>query len=235
MITMTKKILIKGDVVDDLTGSFYEYFSMPHVSPGKIEQALAENGDEDVELSIASNGGDVFAASEIYTLIRNYPGKVTVNIEGLAASAASVIAMAGDTIRMSPTSQLMIHKAWSGMQGNADDMNHEASVLQSIDDSISNAYRQKTGLPYEKIQQLMSNETWMNAQDAVDKGFVDEIMFVDEKQPAALNSISEIPSKQAINKFMNLISKINNEPESQPKEEQSVDLLNQKLAILKRK
>lgn len=220
--------MIKGDVVDNETAAFYQFFGMPAVSPASVSDVLDSAGpNDDVEVDIASNGGDVFAASEIYTMLKNYQGNVTVNVQGLAASAASVIAMAGDKVSISPTAQIMIHKAWSRIQGNADDLSHESNMLDSIDQSIVAAYVAKTGMAAEDVLQLMANETWMTAQDAVDKGFADEIMFVDDKQPQFTNSISEIPSKAAINKFMNLISK------SQPKESQPANALMQsKLAIL---
>jgi ATP-dependent protease ClpP protease subunit len=205
---MTKKIQIKGDVVDNMTGSFYEYFGMPSAYPASIEQILNSGSpNEDIEVDIASNGGDVFAASEIYTLIKGYQGNVVVNIQGLAASAASVIAMAGDKVNISPTAQLMIHKAWEGVQGNADDLAHEAGVMDGIDQSIASAYEAKTGMKQADILQLMSQETWLTAQDAVDKHFADAIMYVDEKQPQIVNTVSRIPDKKAINKFLNLIAK----------------------------
>lgn len=224
--------MIKGNVVDDETAAFYQFFGMPAVSPSGVSDVLDSAGpNDDVEVDIASNGGDVFAASEIYTMLKNYQGNVTVNVQGLAASAASVIAMAGDKVSISPTAQIMIHKAWSGIQGNADDLSHESNVLDSIDQSIVAAYVAKTGMDADDVLQLMANETWMTAQDAVDKGFADEIMFVDDKQPQFTNSISEIPSKAAINKFMNLISKSQPKP-TQPKESQPANALMQsKLAI----
>ncbi|WP_433962146.1 head maturation protease, ClpP-related [Levilactobacillus brevis] len=230
---MTKKVMIKGNVVDDETAAFYQFFGMPAVSPVSVSDVLDSDGpNDDVEVDIASNGGDVFAASEIYTMLKNYQGNVTVNVQGLAASAASVIAMAGDKVSISPTAQIMIHKAWSGVQGNADDLSHESNVLDSIDQSIVAAYVAKTGMDADDVLQLMANETWMTAQDAVDKGFADEIMFVDDKQPQFTNSVSEIPSKAAINKFMNLISKSQPKP-TQPKESQPANALMQsKLAIL---
>lgn len=229
--------MIKGNVVDDETAAFYQFFGMPAVSPAGVSNVLDSAGpNDDVEVDIASNGGDVFAASEIYTMLKNYQGNVTVNVQGLAASAASVIAMAGDKVSISPTAQIMIHKAWSGVQGNADDLSHESNVLDSIDQSIVAAYVAKTGMAADDVLQLMANETWMTAQDAVDKGFADEIMFVDDKQPQFTNSVSEIPSKAAINKFMNLISKSQPKPTqqpTQPKESQPANALMQsKLAIL---
>lgn len=228
MRTLTKTINIKGDVVNDETAAFYSFFDIPSISPSQVSSIL-NNDDDDVTVDIASDGGDVFAASEIYTLLKKYSGKVTVNIEGLAASAASVIAMAGDQINISPTAQIMIHKAWGTIDGNSDDFAHQATVLNGIDESIAAAYEAKTGMKQTDLLHLMSQETWLTAQEAVDKGFADEIMFVDQKAPQVVNSISHIPSKKAVNKLFNLISKVNyQENQSQP----SDDLKNRKLAIL---
>lgn len=204
---MMKQVMIKGDIVDDQTAAFYQFFGMPAVSPSGVAAILNDDdgAGEDVEVDVASNGGDVFAASEIYTMLKAYQGNVTVNIQGLAASAASVISMAGDQINISPTAQIMIHKALSQPTGNADDLAHEVGVLNGIDQSIASAYEAKTGMKQSDLLQLMSNETWLTAQDAVDKGFADEIMFVDDKQPQFTNSVSEVPNKKAINKFFNLI------------------------------
>ena len=160
----------------------------------KVNEVLNfDDPDNDVEVNIASNGGDVFAASEIYTLLKGYQGQVVVNIQGLAASAASVIAMAGIQVNISPTAQIMIHKAWSQNVGNADDLTHEADILNGIDKSIAAAYQAKTGMNEEDVLDLMGNETWLTAQQAVDKGFADEIMFVDDKKPQPVNAISHIP------------------------------------------
>ena len=229
MRTLTKTINIKGDVVDDETAAFYSFFDIPAISPSQVSNILNDDNDDDVAVDIASDGGDVFAASEIYTLLKKYSGKVTVNIEGLAASAASVIAMAGDQVNISPTAQIMIHKAWGSVDGNADEFAHQATVLSGIDESIASAYEAKTGMKKADLLNLMSQETWLTAQEAVDKGFADEIMFVDQKEPQVVNSISHIPSKKAVNKLFNLISKVNyQENQSQP----SDDLKERKLAIL---
>lgn len=224
---------IKGDVVSNDVGEFYEWFGMSSTYPSKIQQAIANDEDDDITLNIASNGGDVFAASEIYTMLKDSGKVVTVNIQGLAASAASVIAMAGNTVRMSPTSQMMIHKALVSTTGNSDDLEHESGVLNSIDESIAAAYELKTGLSQTDILQMMSNETWMNAKVAVDKGFADEIMFNEsDDEPTFENAVHQLPSKTAINKFKNLIAKekLNKQP-SQPKN----SLRDQKLAILLQK
>ena len=118
------KIDIKGDIVSNDVGEFYEWFGMSSTYPNKIQQAIANDEDDEIVLDVASNGGDVFAASEIYTMLKDSSKNIVVNIQGLAASAASVIAMAGNTVRMSPTSQLMIHKASVSTVGNSDDLEH---------------------------------------------------------------------------------------------------------------
>lgn len=134
---------------------------------------------------INSPGGEVFAASEIYTMLRERPGRVTVKIDGLAASAASVIAMAGDKVLMSPTSMMMIHDPMSLAWGNSDDMAKAMSMLDEVKESIINAYVLKSGLPRDKISELMSDETWMSAKKAVDLGFADEMLYQDSDAPQA--------------------------------------------------
>ncbi|KAA9271896.1 Clp protease ClpP [Streptococcus anginosus] len=224
---------IKSDVVSNDVGEFYEWLGMSSTYPSKVQRAIANDEDDEITLNIASNGGDVFAASEIYTMLKDSKKNIVVNVQGLAASAASVIAMAGNTVRMSPTSQMMIHKALVSTVGNSDDLEHESGVLNSIDESIAAAYELKTGLSQTDILQMMSNETWMNAKVAVDKGFADEIMFNEsDDEPTFENAMHALPSKAAINKFKNLIAKekLNKQP-SQPK-----NLLREKkLAILLQK
>ncbi|EMG25774.1 Clp protease ClpP [Streptococcus parauberis] len=227
------KIDIKGDIVDNDTGEFFDYFGMSSVYPKKVQQAIENDEDEEIILDVASNGGDVFSASEIYTMLKSSGKNIVVNIQGLAASAASVISMAGNIVNISPTAQLMIHKASVIGAGNADDFEHEAKVLNGIDESIASAYELKTGMKQEDLLQMMASETWLNAKEAVDKGFADSIMFSnDENEEIVItNSINHIPSKQAINKFKNLIAKeqLKNEKDSQPK----ISLRDQKLAILR--
>lgn len=224
------KIDIKGDIVDNDTGEFFDYFGMSSVYPKKVQQAIENDEDEEIILDVASNGGDVFSASEIYTMLKSSGKNIVVNIQGLAASAASVISMAGNTVNISPTAQLMIHKASVIGAGNADDFEHEAKVLNGIDKSIASAYELKTGMKQEDLLQMMANETWLNAKEAVDKGFADNIMFSndEEEEIVVTNSISHLPSKQAINKFKNLIAK-----EKIRNEKQTVSLREQKLAILR--
>ena len=145
------------------------------------EELEADTGDITVWLN--SPGGSVFAAADIYTMLCDYPGKVTVKIESLAASAASVVAMAGDSVLMSPVSLLMIHDPMTIAMGNTKDMEKAISTLNEVKESIINAYVRKTGLSRNKVSKLMSDETWINAKKAVELGFADKIMFDKDTPP----------------------------------------------------
>jgi len=155
-----------------------ESFWGDEVTPRAFREDLeAEEGD--VTVWINSPGGNVFAAAEIYTMLCDHKGRITVKIDAIAASAASVIAMAGDRVLMSPVAMLMIHDPMTIAMGNARDMEKAITTLNEVKESIVNAYQKKTGMSRNKISQLMENETWMNAKRAVDMGFADEILFAD--------------------------------------------------------
>lgn len=143
------------------------------------EELNAEEGD--VTVWINSPGGNVFAAAEIYTMLKDYSGAVSVKIASIAASAASVVAMAGSKVLMSPTALLMIHDPATIAMGNAKDMEKAINTLNEVKESIINAYTAKCGLSRKKVADLMSNETWMNAKKAVELGFADEILYGDKK------------------------------------------------------
>ena len=150
------------------------------VTPKQFREELyAEDGD--VTIWINSPGGNVFAAAEVYTMIRDYPGAVTVKIDAIAASAASVVAMAGDRVLVSPVAMLMLHDPMTIAMGNARAMEKAITTLNEVKESILNAYVAKTGLSRNKVAKLMSDETWLNAKKAVELGFADEIMFADKK------------------------------------------------------
>ncbi len=153
-----------------------ESFWGDEVTPKAFREELeADSGD--ITVWINSPGGNVFAAAEIYTMLRDYHGTVTVKIDAIAASAASVIAMAGNKVLMSPVAMLMIHDPSTIAMGNARDMEKAISTLNEVKESIINAYAFKTGLTHSRIAKLMENETWMNAKKAVELGFADEILF----------------------------------------------------------
>ena len=140
------------------------------------------SGDGDVTVWINSPGGDCVAAAQIYNMLKDYNGNVTIKIDGIAASAASVIAMAGSTVLMSPVSMLMIHNPMTVAMGNAGDMQKAIEMLDEVKESIVNAYHLKTGMSRAKISHLMDSETWMNAYKAVELGFADDILFRNEEK-----------------------------------------------------
>ena len=148
----------------------------------RFRQQLARCGD--VTVFINSPGGDVFAGAEIYTALREHKGKVTVKISGIAASAASVIAMAGDEVLMSPVAYMMIHDPWTYAMGNAREMEHQAQVLREIGEGLIAAYTTKTGKSRDEIADMLAAETYMNAEQAVREGFADGILYEEAQEPA---------------------------------------------------
>lgn len=229
---MMIKIDVKGDVVDNDTGQFFDYWGMQYVSPQVVKESLDKAQGDEVELDIASYGGDVFAASEIYTMINQYSGNVTGVIQGMAASAATIIAEACDHLIISPAGQMMIHKASTVGVGNSDDFTHTAGVLTTTDRTIASIYQSKTGKSEDEILNLMKQETYLTAQDAVKQGFADEIMKINDKVPQVVNGLHEIPSKDAVKKFKNLIQSQKG-IDSNSKQFENDALFNEKLAMLK--
>ena len=134
-------------------------------------------GSGNITVWINSPGGDVFAAAQIYNMLRDYKGSVTVKIDGIAASAASVIAMAGNTVCVSPVAMMMIHNPATMAMGEAKDMQKAIVMLNEVKESILNAYESKTGLTRARLSHMMDDETWFNAKKAVELGFADKILF----------------------------------------------------------
>ena len=152
------------------------------ITPQAFRDEL-EADEGDVTVWINSPGGNVFAAAEIYTMLKEYAGKITVRIASLAASAASVVAMAGDRIEMSPTALMMIHDPSTIAMGNAAEMQKVIATLNAVKDSILNAYTLKTGLRKSKISEMMENETWLDAKEALRLGFCDAILYTEDQEP----------------------------------------------------
>lgn len=192
------KLEVKGTIISNNQKWIYDLFEMDSTSPKDI--LLPEN-NEPLEVVINSGGGDVYAGSEIYTALRDYRGDVTVKVVGIAASAASVIAMAGDTIEISPTAQIMIHNVSSGASGDHRALAHEAEVLKNYNNSIANAYLDKTGIEKDELLELMNHETWLTAEQAVEKGFADKVMFANEEVPMLVASVSPVIPPDAISKL----------------------------------
>ncbi|HDT6305446.1 TPA: head maturation protease, ClpP-related [Staphylococcus aureus] len=199
------KINVKGAIIPNNDKWIYEMLEMDATSPKDIADSLPDT-NEDIDVIINSGGGDVYSGSEIYTSLKTYPGKVNIKIVGVAASAASVIAMAGDHIEMSPTAQMMIHNAWTMAMGDINEMQKTVDMLDSVNKGIANAYINKTGKTEDEILSLMNKETWFNAQDAVEHGFADSKMF-DETAPRLVANSGQMLSDDVINRVTALVSK----------------------------
>lgn len=190
-----KKINIKGAIISNDDKWLYDFYDLTSTAPQDID--LPETG-EPVEVIINSGGGDVFSGSEIYSMLRDYQGDVTVKIVGIAASAASVIAMAGKSVEISPTAQIMIHNVSSAAGGDYRALAKEAEVLKNYNKSISNAYLMKTKMSSEELLNLMSEETWLTAGQAVEKGFADKVMFADDEMAQMVASESVVIPKSMV-------------------------------------
>ena len=233
---MMVTIQMNGEVIPSDYADVYDYLGYENINPKAIKQALNEANGSDVELEINSPGGYVDAGSEIYTALKEYQGQVIAKITGQACSAASWIALAADRVEMSPTAQMMIHRASTISIGNSDDLASDLNALNSLDKSFVDLYSQRTGLDAQEVYRLMCNTTWMNAKEAVDKGFADEIMFQNDKKPALVNADGSLSVKpDMINKIKNLLhsKSTENVVKLLPKDNKKNDSqLQSKLAIL---
>lgn len=210
------KISVKGPIIDSDDQWIYDWFGVEATSPKKVIDLISQaKNNEDLEVEINSGGGSVFAGSEIYTALKSYSGKVITKVVGLAASAASVVTMAGDIVKITPTGQVMIHNASGGFGGDYRDMEKGAEILKNVNATISNAYRLKTGLSNEELLEMMNKETWLTPQQALEKKFVDEIMFTNDVKLVASFNNGMLP-QEVINKMkMELINKeVPKEPEN---------------------
>lgn len=169
------KVKVKGTIVADDDKWVYEWFGIAATCPKDIHTAIQEANGEDLEVEINSGGGDVIAGNEIYTALRMYKGKVDIFISGMAASAASYVAMAR-RCEISPVGIFMIHNASGGARGDYHAMDKESGILQTVNRAIATAYMDKTKLPVDDLLSLMDRESWLTAQEAFDYGFVDAII-----------------------------------------------------------
>ena len=222
------KINIKGPIIPSNHQWIYDWLGMEATSPKRVSDEIAKAGKQDLEIEINSGGGSVFDASEIYTALKSYPGNVTVKIVGIAASAASVIAMAGNKVMMSPTAQMMIHNASTYMSGDYRDMDHASNFLKNTNQTIANAYSLKSGKPYEELLSMMDDETWLNAEQAKEQNLIDEIMFQDEIKFVASADEGGLLPQQVIDKIRNEF--LANAPQNQVDENpvDNIDTNNQK-------
>ena len=219
-----KTIQMKGEVIPDDYSDVYDFLNYKYFSPQSISDALKNANGEDVTLEINSPGGYIDAGSEMYTALKKYPGNVTAQVVGQACSAASWIALAADKVEMSPTAQMMIHRVSGGVEGNVDDFASAMQSLDSMDQAYVDLYSKRTGLDKQEVYRMMCETTWMNAKQAVDKGFADSIMFENDQAPAVVNAYGvPVLSDNAIRKIKALIHDKKSNADSKPIENKQED------------
>lgn len=190
-------------------------------SANDIDKALNEAGDNDIIINLNSPGGDAFDGIAIYNRLKRHKGKVTVIVDGWAASAASVIAMAGDEVVMGLGSMMMIHEAWTLVIGSKTDMRKEADVLEELENGIINIYKTKANISQEEIREKVDAETWMSANTAVELGFADKVEGEEESEEVEEVEIRTDDEKEEIlNELKNTL-----EPNEEPKNEGSFNFL----------
>lgn len=174
-----------------------DYWTGEGVTAKRIAAALRSIGERDVVVNINSPGGDMFEGLAIYNLLREHPGKVTVKVLGVAASAASIIAMAGDEVQVARAGFLMIHNAWVLAAGNRHDFRDYADYLEPFDASMADIYVARSGQDLAAIQKMMDGETWIGGSAAIEQGFADVLLASDEVAEQA----DEKPSALAVRRI----------------------------------
>lgn len=196
------------------------------VTPKQFKSELNNDGG-DITIWINSPGGDVFAASQIYNMLMDYKGDVTVKIDGIAASAASVIAMAGGEVHMSPVSMMMIHNPMTIAFGDTFEMKKAIDMLSEVKESIINAYELKTGLSRAKLSRMMDDESWFNSKKAVELGFADAIMFQEESDQESSDEGVIYNKMAVVNSFLHKL------PQKEKKTGTDITVLDKRLDLLK--
>lgn len=218
----SRTLFLNGEISD-------ETWYGDEVTPKMFKEEL-QDGEGDITVWINSPGGDVFAAAQIYNMLMDYKGNVTVKIDGLAASAASVIAMAGTEVQMSPVAMMMIHNPATIAIGDSSEMKKAIDMLDEVKESIMNAYEIKTGLSRSRISHLMDAESWFNAKKAVELGFADKLLFSKEElegeEEKELEMEAVMFSRKAVTN--SLMSKLISKPEKKTPIEQ----LEKRLSLL---
>ena len=220
-----RTLFLNGTIAED---SWFD----DDVTPKLFRDELM-SGSGDITVWLNSPGGCCVAAAQIYNMLMDYKGSVTVKIDGIAASAASVIAMAGTKVLMSPVSTMMIHNPMTIAYGNSAEMQKAIEMLQEVKESIINAYEIKTGLSRAKLSHLMDAETWMDANKAVELGFADGILQrSNETENIATPTASMMYSR--VNVANSLMGKIAAKCAIEPKNGRSVDELKNQLNAIKK-
>lgn len=220
----TRTLWLCGSIADE---SWFD----DDITPKAFREELSA-GKGDVVVWINSPGGDCVAAAQIYNMLMDYPGNVTVKIDGIAASAASVIAMAGTQVLMSPTALMMIHNPLTVAIGDSEEMRKAIDMLSEVKESIINAYEIKTGLSRAKLSHLMDAETWMSAKKAIELGFADDLLFQSNEGTASIEDSFSFSRRAVTN---SLLSKVNRKSAPQPAQKAGIPIadLEKRLDLIK--
>ena len=222
--TMERILFLNGTIAEE---SWFD----DDVTPQLFKEEL-NAGSGDITVWINSPGGDCIAAAQIYNMLMDYKGNVTIKIDGIAASAASVIAMAGTKVLVSPISMMMIHNPMTVAFGNTAEMEKAIAMLNEVKESIINAYEIKTGMSRTKLSHLMDTETWMNAKMAVELGFADEIMKRSaDSENIEVPQVSNVYSRTVVTN--NLMDKISAKCRIKQKQKTNADSLMERLNLIK--
>ncbi len=200
-----KELDLNGAVITNDDAWIYDWLDMDSISPGKVRGFLDEAAGEDVVVNINSGGGDLYSGVNIHDMLQAYVGNVEVHVCGIAASAASVIAMAGKCL-MSPASVMMIHNTACEDYGDRREKVNTAGVLGVHDRAIASLYAQKTGRDISEIARMMDKETYLDAQTALEYGFIDGIL-TETAAPRVVNSAGGMIPQSAIKELRELIKK----------------------------
>jgi len=203
------RIDVKGTIVSNDDKWIYEWFEMDATCPNDVNKLIDQANGEPLEVYINSGGGDIFAGSEIYSALRSYKGEVNIHVIGFAASVASVIACAGKS-DIAPTAMVMVHNVSGRAQGDYRVMDKSSDVLQTADRSVAAAYMTKTGMSEAEALAMMEQETWLTAQQAVDKGLIDKIAENQNLKLVAAYQTPLIP-QTVIDKVRNIVKNPLNE------------------------
>ena len=206
--TGNRTLVLNGQISD-------ETWFGDEVTPGLFRDEL-QSSEGDITVWINSPGGDVFAAAQIYNMLMEYPGNVDVRIDGIAASAASVIAMAGNKVSMSPVAMMMIHNPMTVAMGDKKVMQQAIDMLDEIKESIINAYELKTGQTRTKIAHMMDAETWFNAKKAVELGFADDILYAGDSDKKDVPEAVLFGRLTVVNSFLGKFNLIDKPAEPEP-------------------
>ena len=192
------ELYLYGDIIED---DYVWDKTKQYISSKKVREQLDNLDGEDLLIHINSFGGMTFEGVAIFNLLMDYPGNVDVQIDGIAASAASIVAMAGKTIKGRSNTMLMIHKGWTWARGNADELRKVADMLEKIDTAADETYMKKFNGTKEELLSLIGNETYLTAEEALEKGFYDEVIETSEDEAKPESSVKPEEQQKPLSLF----------------------------------